>query len=177
MARRIILWPLLALIAAFLAVLAWSSPAIRSFGYEYEADLGLPEKLTSPQEILDWMRKNIRYQTDTTSHQRDYWQTPEETVNRRAGDCEDFSLLFMYLCRRYLDIEPRLFVVSRNSIGTYDHTIVEVDGSWYDPAVGCRIQRGTPYHVFYDFSYSRSLWMAQRYHAGVIQTMRPEWTR
>jgi len=172
MRPRVLLWPLLASILAFLAVAAWHSPAIRSIGYEHEASLALPEDLRSPEEILGWIGRNIRYQPESPSGQGDYWQTPEETLSRGSGDCEDLSLLFMFLCRRLLAVEPRLLVVADHLQSAHNHTIVAVGDAWYDPTEGHRIPGGTPYRVFYDFSYPRSLWMAERYHAGMVQKMR-----
>jgi hypothetical protein len=56
---------------------------------------------------------------------------------------------------------------------TYDHALVEVDGTWYDPSAGRRVSRPSAYRVYYNFSYARSFWMAEHYHAGVIQTLKP----
>ena len=119
------------------------------------------------------MQQNIRYRPEDAGLERDYWQTPQETLEQGSGDCEDISLLFMYLCRQNLEVEPRLLVVGNASQQTYNHTLVEVDGTWYDPSAGRQVRHVAAYHVFYSFSYARSLWMADRYHAGVIQTWKP----
>lgn len=51
-------------------------------------------KSKSPKEIAKWLKKNIKYQSDPKAHgERDYWQTPEETMVLRTGDCEDFAFL------------------------------------------------------------------------------------
>jgi hypothetical protein len=170
---RIFLRPVLTFTAAFLVALACISPAVRSLGYEYKTDLPALHGLSSPEEILGWVRRNIRYQPEDTDQDQDYWQTPEETLERGFGDCEDISLLFMYLCRQNLKVEPRLLLVADASQETYNHTLVEVEGAWYDPSAGSRVSRAGAYRVFYRFSYARSLWMAERYHAGVIQTWKP----
>jgi len=45
-------------------------------------------------QILKWVIRNIRYKGDKEVHnQREYWQNPEETLNRKTGDCEDGALL------------------------------------------------------------------------------------
>ena len=44
-------------------------------------------KLDTIEKLHDYMIKNIRYVSD----EKDYWQVPEETLIRCAGDCEDFA--------------------------------------------------------------------------------------
>jgi len=62
--------------------------------------LRLPE-LSSPEEIVQWLRKNINYSFDTASHHKpEYWQTPKETITLKTGDCEDFSFLIQALLKQ-----------------------------------------------------------------------------
>jgi hypothetical protein len=42
-------------------------------------------------DIAEWIENNITYVED----EEDFWQTPEETLTRGAGDCEDMSILFL----------------------------------------------------------------------------------
>jgi len=46
-----------------------------------------------------------------TSDDKDYWQTPEETLNRGKGDCEDFSRLALDILIRIIKIEEARFVI------------------------------------------------------------------
>ena len=50
---------------------------------------GLPSSVSSPEKLAEWMSKELSYRMEFP----DKWQTPEETLVRRKGDCEDFALL------------------------------------------------------------------------------------
>jgi hypothetical protein len=47
--------------------------------------------------IQIWVDNNIDYVPDVDGH----WQTPAETLSRRAGDCEDYAILLCSLLRAY----------------------------------------------------------------------------
>jgi len=50
--------------------------------------------------LRDWVGSNIKYRSDSEIHgERDYWQFPNETIQLRTGDCEDFSVLLCSLLR------------------------------------------------------------------------------
>jgi len=44
-------------------------------------------KLDTIDKLHNYMKLNLRYVSDV----KDYWQTPEETLIRSAGDCEDMA--------------------------------------------------------------------------------------
>lgn len=51
-------------------------------------------RLESPSAISQWLKTNIRYKSDWTSHhEKEYWQSPKETLVLNTGDCEDFAFL------------------------------------------------------------------------------------
>jgi len=52
-------------------------------------------------DIRDWVAINIDYMSDEERWGEDHWQTPEETLSYRTGDCEDFSILLCSLLRAY----------------------------------------------------------------------------
>jgi hypothetical protein len=52
-------------------------------------------------DIRGWVAINIDYMSDEKRWGKDYWQTPEETLSYRTGDCEDFSILLCSLLRAY----------------------------------------------------------------------------
>ena len=58
-----------------------------------------------------------------------YWQTPEETWNKKTGDCEDISLLIAYCCKQILNIEPDMV---RINIRGNLHIIIHYDNIYYD---------------------------------------------
>ena len=66
-----------------------------------------------------WIYENISNASDKDIHgEVEYWQTPEETYNLMTGDCEDMTILWMYLVHRYLDLSPKLYCVKFNKRGT-----------------------------------------------------------
>ena len=61
-------------------------------------------------DIRDWVATNINYMSDEKRWGKDYWQTPEETLLYRTGDCEDFSILLCSLLRAYGIDAERVYV-------------------------------------------------------------------
>ena len=47
-------------------------------------------EIRSPDDYVKWLRENIRYERDKGG---DIWALPEETLERKYGDCEDFAFL------------------------------------------------------------------------------------
>lgn len=45
--------------------------------------------IQTPQELGVWLANEFRYQGEIP----DYWQSAEETLNLKTGDCEDFAIL------------------------------------------------------------------------------------
>jgi len=74
----------------------------------------------------DWIGNNIEYTIDYEVHGEDeYWQFPNETIQLRAGDCEDFSVLLCSLLRADGWSSDRVFVVFGEKEGQY-HAWVRV---------------------------------------------------
>lgn len=49
---------------------------------------------------LDYVHKQIQYKYDIDAHNKsEYWQHPEETIQRKTGDCDDVALLVASLIR------------------------------------------------------------------------------
>jgi len=79
------------------------------------ATLDTLPKFKNAREIMKWVKANIKYKSDLKLHgERNYWQTPEETVALRAGDCEDYAFLVQALLKR-INIES--FVISVHGEG------------------------------------------------------------
>ena len=79
------------------------------------ATLDALPKFKNAREIMKWVKANIKYKSDLKLHgERNYWQTPEETVALRAGDCEDYAFLVQALLKR-INIES--FVISVHGEG------------------------------------------------------------
>lgn len=58
-------------------------------------DIIFPEDIKSPDSLELWLKYTIKYVAD----EEEYWQTPEETVKLKTGDCEDFAILAMHVLR------------------------------------------------------------------------------
>src|SRR5262245_53706880 len=55
---------------------------------------------TKLRAINQRVNNEIAYATDAYLwHEPDYWETPQEVVERRAADCEGFAILKMYLVK------------------------------------------------------------------------------
>lgn len=99
----------------------------------YQSDPGkviLPDNWSSVEDVMEWTARNIIYVADAD----DVWQSPEQTMLRRAGDCEDVSILAMSMLRD-LGFDPTL------EIGTdpkkrLTHAWVLVDGQHWEPQLG-----------------------------------------
>lgn len=85
-------------------------------------------------EAVQWTATNVTYQYDIL---RDYWKTPEETYRDRTGDCEDFSLMAMYLIRKEVGLDPHLVIGWKTSqtVGPC-HAWLVCNGIDYDPIYG-----------------------------------------
>jgi len=63
----------------------------------------------TPEQVFQWVCRNIKFQREN----RDYWQTPIETIRRGVGDCEDGAILLASLFNSVLPRSERwrVFVV------------------------------------------------------------------
>lgn len=69
----------------------------------------LLNKIASLDDYILWLKANIRYKKDK---KLDIWSHPEETLERKYGDCEDLA----FLNKRFLAIlnyQPKVFVAVR----------------------------------------------------------------
>ncbi len=81
---------------------------------------GLARTYTTPEAVVAYLHA-FTFRTDLDLFgEVDHWQTPEEFVRRRAGDCEDYALLARALLRRN-GIEA--FVLSLYGKAGYAHTV------------------------------------------------------
>ena len=79
--------------------------------------------------IRNWVADNIDYESDQERWGGDYWQTPEETLSYRTGDCEDFSILLCSLLRAYGIAADRIYVTLGVDGSEDGHSFVIED--WY----------------------------------------------
>lgn len=96
----------------------------------------LPEELYKCKnyyEIGEWISTNIKYIEDNRHYGgRDYWASPERTLSSRKGDCEDFAILFSYLCRVLLDKDVKI-IFARDVYQNKGHAFNKIGGRYIDP--------------------------------------------
>ena len=160
-----LLFSLLSLPSGHASVAALGGSVIQATPYDnrfnasgaFSASLAAAGRVHSSDELF-LRARTIRYAKDDTS--KDYWQTPEETQARWAGDCEDKALwLFAELKKNGYD-EVRLVVGRFRSTGGYHVWVTMSDGQdnvWVlDPTAQKKIWKASDfgpgyYKAFYSF--------------------------
>jgi len=66
----------------------------------------------TPRRLAWWLFYRISYRSDAKKHGYDKWQSPEETLHDRTGDCDDFSILAKSVLE-YLGFKVFLLAVYR----------------------------------------------------------------
>jgi len=88
--------------------------------------MNLIEKLNHVNQSVN---ENFQYFRD----EKDTWQTPDETMERGGGDCEDLQLLKMHTLR-ILGISDdrmrlqRCFIIGKGDTPNEGHIVLVVDG-------------------------------------------------
>ncbi len=59
----------------------------------------LAGQLGSVERCYYWVAQNIKYVPDYSLGSAEYWQYPNQTIQRKKGDCEDFAILLCSLIR------------------------------------------------------------------------------
>ena len=119
----------------------------------------------------DW---SIQYATDQEMHNvYDYFQTPEETLSSRKGDCEDLAILQMVLHYQFTGEKGELLFLLYNDGSTKGHTIfsmihngvreyvrgVGAYGKFNWGLVSYHMEKNDS-HIYKVFNYSQSLYLA-----------------
>jgi transglutaminase-like putative cysteine protease len=113
-------------------------------------------------DIRDWVAHSIAYRSDEERWGKDYWQTPEETLAYRTGDCEDYSILLCSLLRAY-GIDAQRVYVALGVDGQDDgHAFVMED--WYYDGEWRRVESQAPARLS---SYSRLFFSVSQLDSGL----------
>jgi hypothetical protein len=100
---------------------------------------------------------NITYETDKQQFGvDDYWQTPEQLLANRKGDCEDVCILFLYLVHKYHSVNG--YLLGQIS-GTDAHMTVVVANLQYFRLLFYWSPK--PYRTW---SYGQAMWIAENTH-------------
>ena len=107
-------------------------------------------------DIRSWVADNIAYESDKEQWGKDHWQTPEETLFYRTGDCEDFSILLCSLLRAY-GIDAQRVYVALGVNGVQDGHAFVIE-NWYSDGEWRRVEsqaaaQPSSYSLFFPGSY------------------------
>lgn len=102
---------------------------IYSCSYSFISDIGCRDL----SDLCRYVNSNIEYISDYDSvyQTKEYFQSPLETEELKNGDCEDFTIYFMYLSKREFNIKPYFVIVFVENMGY--HVTAYYDGIYYDP--------------------------------------------
>jgi hypothetical protein len=124
------------LLLAILAIASCSDAGPSYFDvWKYSFNDG-GQAFASLPALCSWIKKDIRYDSDADLWGfSEYWASPEQTLSRKSGDCDDDAILFMYFAHtRNLALDSELVGVQITpSVG---HAIVRVGDMYYDPTNG-----------------------------------------
>lgn len=117
---------LLVLIVWVLAGCAVVDPGIPSLG------------LRSVEEVMRWVSEWVTYQSDMEQYGvLDHWALPQATYDSRLGDCDDFTILALYLLDTELGMAGWMTV--GNVPGFPPHGWVYVNGEDWSAETGERV--------------------------------------
>jgi hypothetical protein len=85
------------------------------------------------EDLTIWIHNNIKYKSDGKF---DYWQTPEETMRLKTGDCEDMCILFQDIAKKKLNIIVYVLALSDKINIMFGHSIIIYQDMGYDPTIG-----------------------------------------
>jgi predicted transglutaminase-like cysteine proteinase len=114
-------------------------------------------------QIRLWVYSHIKQASDEDLHGvTDYWQTPTETLNLKAGDCEDFAILMVSLMRAYGVPQNQVYVAVGIGVNKDWHAFVlekycygswtEFDPEYLDNAMLLVSNMPQPYDISYCFN-------------------------
>lgn len=58
----------------------------------------LAQQFTTPHTLAQYLKKEFKFKSDQSLfHETDYWQSPEEFIARKRGDCEDYAIFTQHM--------------------------------------------------------------------------------
>jgi predicted transglutaminase-like cysteine proteinase len=70
------------------------------------------------RKCLAWVKQNVVYTSDKVVWKMDeYWQTPEETLKLKTGDCEDGAILLYVLMKKNGFTDDQIFITCGAVVG------------------------------------------------------------
>lgn len=91
-------------------------------------DLGQDDIVAQIRHVSAAVNHLITYRTDERNHgRRDHWSTPDETLARLSGDCEDYAILKMaVLARLGVPVSAMEIVVVKDTDRRLFHAVLSV---------------------------------------------------
>ncbi len=86
-----------------------------SFAQVVEA---IPSYVTTPAQLSQWFTAEFKYETEMP----DYWQSAEETVDLKKGDCEDFAILAQVALEQS-NIPSQIVVINFKGLPNQAHAV------------------------------------------------------
>ena len=126
--------------------------------------------ITSSDDVVSWVMLHISYESDMQQFgEVDYWQTPWQTYTNRHGDCEDYTLLYMYLMDYELGIKPDFVELENKATGEGHAIALLPDGAYVDPQFGTEPDnwRDT-WSVYTTLTYDVAMWRAATFHRVMV---------
>jgi len=154
-------------------------------GCEFEVQIGSMDdyrfddseiEVNSVEDILIYISNNITYKNDINVWKvNEYWQLPEETYMLKTGDCEDFCILFMYLCKVKLNVNSSYYSFENLNIKE-NHAFVKIEDTYYD-VTNLKFDYFSDIYIFkspgkylnynYSYSYGETMWLTYYYHKNI----------
>lgn len=115
--------------------------------------------INSPIELSNWLTYNIRYEED---EEFDCWQSPNKTIERKIGDCEDYAILSYYVLKYQLKYKPIILILLKELKEKNCHCVTvfkNKDGYWN--MMDCNILWGSKiknlkkfvYNIYSEYNY------------------------
>jgi hypothetical protein len=124
-------------------------PEVIYYSYDID-DLLYKESITDLNTAWQWVSGNITYAPDKLNWwQFDDWQSAEETLIKRTGDCEDFAILLgeFLKCLNYV---TELVVIREN---TGFHAILRVNNVCIEPQAFRNYYKNEEINIIIIYSY------------------------
>jgi hypothetical protein len=132
----------------------WTADVECMENYDFENNIAI-----ETEEIALSYVKKIKGISDKDAWEiEEYFQTPEETIYFKTGDCEDYALLLAYLLDR-IGIESYLVHLTHNK---KDHIILYYDNKYIEPQTGLEIIPDVKIDFY--LPYCQAIYMAVTYH-------------
>ena len=118
--------------------------------------VGIPQTINTPEALTKWLSAEFRYRLEII----DEWQTPEETISSREGDCEDFAVLVSSMLTG-MEIESNIAIIEFSGLDS-SHAIC----IWKDE------------YGQYNFTSNKTLYRTGKENiTSAIQAYYPDWSR